>query len=264
MHDLQARRKKLKDKLRKRELAFAGWTSLGDPQITEVFTNVGFDFIGIDIEHGTSSFEQCQRIIAAAQAGGTLCLPRIASHSMEMIKRLLDSGADGIVCPMIDTKEQALDLVKWVKYPSMGNRSFGMNRAQNYGFDFDSYVKEWNDSSIIIAQIESIKGVENIAQILSVDGIDAVMVGPYDLSGSLDVPGQIEHEKVVTAARRVIDSAKTAQRGCGSQMVDYDVQSISAKVKDGYSFLVLSSDIFLLWKWAEKTREVVKSAKNQK
>jgi len=256
--ELFARRNALKKKLRNRAPVFAGWTSLGDPQITEAFTNARFDFIGIDIEHGTTSFQQSQRIIAAAQAGGSLCLPRIASHSMEMIKRLLDSGADGIIVPMVENPEQVAKLVEWIKYPPKGKRSFGINRGQNYGFDFDEYVRDWNDSSVIIAQIESLEGVESIEKILACDDIDAVMVGPYDLSGSLGIPGEIEHPKLKQAASRVVGAAKKHVRGCGSQMVDFDPASIRAKLGEGYSFIVLASDIFLLWRWSERTGQVIR------
>lgn len=255
--DLTERRARLKKKLRARETCFAGWTSFGEPQITEVFANAPFDFIGIDIEHGTTSFQQSQRIIAAAQAGGTLCLPRIASHSMEMIKRLLDSGADGIIVPMVENAAQVKNIVDWVKYPPLGKRSFGVNRGQNYGFDFDRYVADWNRSSVLVVQIESMEGVKNIDEILSFEEIDAVMVGPYDLSGSLGIPGQIEHPRLKEAAQRVIDAAKQSGRGCGSQLVEFDGASIQDKLKQGYSFIVLASDVFLLKTWTEKTARII-------
>ncbi len=261
MGDLIQRRRKLKQALRDRKPVFAGWTSLGDPQITEVFVNAGFDFIGIDIEHGTTSFQQSQRIIAAAQAGGSLCLPRIASHSMEMIKRLLDSGADGIIVPMVENADHVSKLVDWIKYPPLGRRSFGINRGQNYGFDFDRYVSEWNEASIVIAQIESVEGVKNIDAILANPSIDAVMVGPYDLSGSLGIPGQIEHEKLKEAARSVIASAKNHGRSCGTQVIDFGGSEIKQKEAEGYSFYVLSSDIFLLWRWTDHAGSVIRDFK---
>lgn len=264
-HDeLTQRRTRLKQKLRSRETCFAGWTSFGEPQITEVFANAPFDFIGIDIEHGTTSFQQSQRIIAAAQAGGTLCLPRIASHSMEMIKRLLDSGADGIIVPMVENAAQVKNIIDWVKYPPLGKRSFGVNRGQNYGFDFDRYVSDWNKSSTLVVQIESMEGVKNIDEILSFDEIDAVMVGPYDLSGSLGIPGQIDHPKLKEAAQHVIEAAKRAGRGCGSQLVEFDVASIKAKQTDGYSFIVLASDVFLLKTWTEQTARIINDSTNRR
>lgn len=253
-------RKNLKDDLRGRKNIFATWTSIGDPQITEALSQVKMSFVGIDIEHGTISYQQSQRIIAAAQANGRCCLPRIDSHSMPMIKRLLDSGADGIIVPMVETPEQVEKLIEWVKYPPLGKRSFGINRGQNYGHDFDRYIKSWNDESSLVIQIESIRGVENIEKLLAYDEVDAVMVGPYDLSGSLGIPGQLDHPKLVAAAEHVVSAAKRFGRGCGTQVVDPDAESLAQAKKKGYTFTVLSSDIFLLWKWAEKMNGLIENA----
>ena len=137
LQQLNESRAMFRSKLLDRTCVFGGWTSLGHPQITEIMTRAGFDFVGIDIEHSTISQEQSQRIIAACHTNGTLCLPRIASHNMEMIKRLLDSGADGIIVPMVETPEDVQKIIKWSKYSPLGRRSFGISRAQGYGFDFD-------------------------------------------------------------------------------------------------------------------------------
>ncbi|MCX5704276.1 MAG: aldolase/citrate lyase family protein, partial [Candidatus Omnitrophica bacterium] len=222
MLEIQKRRESLKKKLRRRKPIFAAWTSLGHPSITEIFSRSGVDFIGIDIEHSTISQEQAQRIIAASQASGSLCLPRVASHNMEMIKRLLDSGADGIIVPMVNTADEARRLVSWCKYPPEGIRSFGISRAQGYGFDFDSYTKEWNSVSSLIVQIESITGVDNIEEILNINGIDGAMVGPYDLSGSLNVPGELDHPDVRKAAKHVINACRKFGKACGTQIIEPD------------------------------------------
>ena len=116
---------------------FGAWTSLYHPSITEIFASTGVDFIGIDIEHSTISLGQTQRIIAAAHAGKTACLPRIASHNGEQIKRVLDSGADGIIVPNVATQAEVERLVEWCKYPPAGKRSYGVARAQGYGLKFD-------------------------------------------------------------------------------------------------------------------------------
>ena len=179
----------LKSRLHGRERVFAGWTSIGHPQITEAMARSGVDFMGIDIEHSTISLEQSQRIIAASQAAGVACLPRLASHNPEDAKRLFDSGADGIIVPMVSNAAEAAEIASWCKYPPDGKRSFGVARAQGYGLDFADYTKSWNASSILIVQIESAEGVANIDAIAATPGIDGIMVGPYDLSGSLGVPG---------------------------------------------------------------------------
>ena len=249
--------KTFRQRLRGREPLFAGWTSIGHPQITEALALSGIDFIGIDIEHSTISLEQSQRIIAAAQAGGTVCLPRIASHNPEMIKRLLDSGAEGVIVPMVSSVEEVERIVSWVKYPPSGRRSFGVARAQAYGDGFADYAARWNDLSSIIIQIETVEGVDNIDKLLAFEEIDGAMVGPYDLSGSLGIPGQIEHPRVAEAGRHVVEACARAGRACGTQLVDPDAQSMSQAVADGYTFTVLSSDVFLLGNWAKRMRGAI-------
>ncbi|MDO8662378.1 MAG: aldolase/citrate lyase family protein [Candidatus Omnitrophota bacterium] len=251
---MEKRRLVLRTKLRSRKLVFAAWTSLYHPSITEIFSHSGVDFVGIDIEHSTISQEQSQRIIATAQASDSLCLPRVASHNMEMIKRLLDSGADGIIVPMVNTAREAREIASWCKYPPQGKRSFGISRGQGYGFDFDRYTKKWNSVSSLIVQIESITGVENIEDILGIDAVDAAMVGPYDLSGSLNIPGKIDHPKIREAAKRVIAACRKAGKACGTQIIDPDARQIKNALDQGFTFIVLSSDVFLLWKWAQRMR----------
>ena len=258
MVEINSKRRDLKDKLRNRQRVFAAWTSLAHPSITEIFARSGVDFVGIDIEHSTISQEQSQRIIAACQGNGTLCLPRVASHNMEMIKRLLDSGADGIIVPMVSTPEEVEKLILWCKYPPLGKRSFGIARGQGYGFDFDQYTKTWNESSSLIIQIESIQGVENIEKLLSYDDVDGAMIGPYDLSGSIGIPGQLDHPSVAGAAKKVIDSCAKFSKGCGTQIIEPDMKNIEAAFSEGYTFVVLASDVFILWKWAERIRDFIR------
>ena len=254
---ISAKRLDLKNRLRTRKRTLAAWTSIGHPSITEIFAQMKVDFVGIDIEHSTISLEQSQRIIETCQAHGVSCLPRIASHNGERIKRLLDAGADGLIVPMVNTASEAEKIVAWSKYPTLGIRNYGVSRAQNYGFEFDSYTKSWNDSSSVIIQIESIEAVKNVESMLANPHIDAAMIGPYDISGSLGIPGQIDHPKVTEACAKVIEVCKKMGKGCGTQVVDPDQASVEAKFGAGFTFVVLSSDIFLMWKWAERMREIV-------
>ncbi len=251
-------RKLLKKKLRSRQNVFGGWTSFGHPSLTEIISATGVDFIGIDIEHSTISQYENQRIIAAAQGLNTLALPRIASHNREMVKRVLDSGADGIIVPLVSSKAQAEELLSWGLYPPKGIRNFGVARAQGYGYDYATYTKHWNEGFIFIVQIETKEGVENIDAILSVDGIDGAMVGPYDLSGSYGVPGQLEHELVQGACAKINAACKRAGKSCGTQLVDPDESNVAKAFADGFNFIILSSDLFALWKWGERMRRITK------
>ncbi|EMF88629.1 HpcH/HpaI aldolase/citrate lyase family protein [Leptospira santarosai str. ST188] len=255
-------RKEIKNKFKNRKRLFGGWISYAHPSITETFAKAGFDFIAIDMEHATISLEQAQRIIAASQSEGSLCLPRPVSHSNDWTKPLLDSGADGMLYPMVNTKEEVRNLIDLNKYPSIGKRSFGVNRAQGYGFVFDEYVREWNSSSILILQIESIQAVENIESLLSFDEVDGVMIGPYDMSGSLGVPGQTTHPSVLEASKKVILACEKFRKSCGSQIADVTQDGLKKHFDQGYTYSILGSDLFVLWKWAESMKTMMDSFKN--
>ena len=259
MKNIFEKRAALKQKLRRRERLFAGWVSYAHPSITETFARAGFDFIAIDMEHSTISLEQAQRIIAASQSEGVPCLPRPVSHSNDWFKPLLESGADGILVQMVNTPEEIEAIIGHLKFPPVGRRSYGVNRAQAYGFDFDSYIQNWNATSTFIIQVESIQAVENIEKLLAFDEIDGVMIGPYDISGSLGVPGQTSHPLVIEASRKVIAACERAGKSCGTQVADAAPDSVQALFDLGHTFAILGSDLFVLWKWAEQMQGRIKS-----
>ena len=261
MKGLDGRRKELKSALRARQKLFFGWTSFGHPSLTEIIANSGVEALGIDLEHSTISLEQTQRIIAAAQGEGILALPRIASHNPEMLKRVLDSGADGVIVPLVSSREQAERFISLLRYAPQGLRNFGVSRAHGYGFDFEAYTRDWNAGAVLIAQIETKEGVENIDAILAGGGIDGIMIGPYDMSGSYGLPGQLDHGIVREACQRVIRACAARGVSCGIHLVSPDENEIHEAFKRGYTFLVLSSDLFAMWKWAERTRELIKMAR---
>jgi len=247
----------LKLRLRNRELIFGSWVSFAHPSITEIFASHKFDFLAIDMEHGTINLEQAQRIIAASQYYKVPCLPRPVSHSNDWIKPLLESGADGLIAPMVNSEQELDSLVDDVKYPPIGKRSFGVNRAQGYGSNFNVYVKNWNESSIFIAQIESKSAVENIKQIVSNPHLDGIMIGPYDLSGSLGVPGEKFHRLVKEAESKVINACAERGISCGTQLSDFNPDSVNSALSMGYTFIIASSDLFVLDSWANSAEKVM-------
>lgn len=261
MDNMFEKRAGLKKKLRRRERLFAGWVSYAHPSITETFARAGFDFIAIDMEHSTISLEQAQRIIAASQSEGVPCLPRPVSHSNDWFKPLLDSGADGLLVQMVNTPEEVEAIIRYLKYPPVGHRTYGVNRAQAYGFDFYAYIQQWNETSIFLIQVESIQAVENIEKLLAFDEIDGVMVGPYDISGSLGVPGQTSHPLVIEASRKVIAACERFGKSCGTQVADTTPQSVQQSFDLGYTYAILGSDLFVLWKWAEGVQTLIQSMK---
>ena len=253
------KRKKLKESLRRREKLFAAWISYSHPSIAETFAKAGFDFIAIDMEHSTINLSEAQRIIAACQSEEVPCLPRPVSHSNDYIKPLLESGADGILIQMVNTSKDVQNLINNLKFPPIGKRSYGVNRAQGYGFDFNEYITSWNNDSSFIIQVESIEAVENIESLLEFSEVDAVMIGPYDISGSLGVPGELNHKKVISASKKVIDACSKYGKSCGTQLNDPNPKNINNLFEMGYTFAVLGSDLFILWKWAEQMKQIMNS-----
>jgi len=257
-------KKVLKNALRSRKQLFGAWVSYSEPSITETFAKAGFDFLAIDMEHSTITMPEAKGIITASQFYDVPCIPRPVSHSNDFIKPLLEFGADGILIQMVNNSDDVEKLIKNIKYPPVGNRSYGVNRAQGYGFDFDSYINDWNNNSIFMIQVESINAVENIESILSHDEIDAVMIGPYDISGSLGVPGQLNHPDVINASKKVIKACEKYGKSCGTQLNDPNLKNIDALFELGYTFAILGSDLFILWKWAEAMKEVITNFKKKR
>ena len=250
-------RRRLKKKLVQREKVFGGWVSYREAAIAETFAKAGLDFVAIDMEHTTINTDQANRIITGVQNEGSTCLPRPVSHNNDFVKPLLESGADGLIIPVVNTAEEAAEQVQLQKFPPMGKRSYGVNRAHGYGFDFEDYTATWNDSGIFIAQIETITAVENIESIVRTPGLDAVMVGPYDIAGSLGVPGQTNHPKVRAAGSRIIENCANAGVGCMTQIAEVTKPAIEDAFEQGYTALVLGSDLFVLWKWAADVKALV-------
>jgi 2-dehydro-3-deoxyglucarate aldolase len=249
-----------KSKLRNRELLFGAWVSFSHPSITEIFASKGFDFLAIDMEHTTISLEQAQRIIAASQSFDVPCLPRPVSHSNDWIKPLLDSGADGIIAPMVESLEASSKISELIRFPPMGKRSFGVNRAHGYGSNFSGYLKTWNERSIYIAQVETVAGLTNIDTILETPGLDGVMIGPYDMSGSLGVPGETSHPLVIQAENQILAACEKFGISCGTQLAVFDEVHINIALKKGYTFIIASSDLFVLNSWAEKAQILMSEA----
>jgi 2-dehydro-3-deoxyglucarate aldolase len=141
----------------------------------------------------------------------------------------------------------------------LGTRGFGVARAQGYGHEFEEYTTKWNDSSLLIIQIESISAVENIDKLLQFDEVDGAMIGPYDISGSLGIPGQIDHKKVMEAGQLVVKACEKYGKACGTHDIDPTLESVKSSLDSGYTFVILASDVFILWRWGERMQDLINS-----
>ncbi|MCF8069384.1 MAG: 2,4-dihydroxyhept-2-ene-1,7-dioic acid aldolase [Desulfobacterales bacterium] len=233
----------LKDKLKNHELTIGSWITIGHTIVAEIMAKAGYDWLTVDMEHSAISIDIAQDLIRVIDLCGLAPLVRVSENDPNLIKRVMDAGSHGVIVPMVNSKNDAEKAVASVQYPPSGFRGVGLARAQNYGFDFEGY-KKWNEQeSIVIVQIEHIKAVENLETILSVPGVDGFMIGPYDLSGSLGIPGQFDHPEMVKALKKVKEISKKMNALSGFHVISPDAEALQEKIRDGYKFIAHSLDI---------------------
>jgi 2-dehydro-3-deoxyglucarate aldolase len=235
-------------RLKARELLIGTIVSLASPEVAEVLSAAGFDWLFIDAEHSPLDALAIQHILQGA--GTTPCLVRLARGDEVSIKKALDVGAAGIIAPMINSAEQAAQVVQWAKYAPLGTRGVGVGRAHAYGFAFQEYVSRANDETIVVLQAEHIDAVNNIEAIVQVPGVDAVLVGPYDLSASLGRLGEVSHSDVVSAIERVTQVCQAAQMPLG--IFGMTAEAVRPYLERGYTLLAVSIDTVLLGSAARK------------
>lgn len=236
----------LKKKLQKREITIGGWITLGHSSIAEIMARAGFEWLVVDMEHSVITLDTAQQLIQVIEGCGVIPLVRVGENNPYIIKRVMDAGAYGVIVPMVNTKKEAEAAVKAVKYPTLGTRGVGLARAQGYGATFDEYAATVNEESIVIAQIEHTDAVDNLESILSVNGVDGCIIGPYDLSGSLGVPGNFEHPDVLAALKKVEQTCQEKRVALGIHIIQPDYGLVLESISRGYTFLAFSSDILFL------------------
>ncbi|MCQ0113114.1 HpcH/HpaI aldolase family protein [Zhouia amylolytica] len=242
----------LKKKLKGNELSIGSWLTIPHQSIVEIMASAGFEWLTIDIEHSAIDYQTVQNLIGHIQGNNMASLVRVSENDEVVIKRVMDAGADGVIVPMVKNAEEAKKAVSFVKYPPIGKRGVGLSRAQHYGVKFDSYNKWVNSQAVIIAQIEHIQAVENLEAILDVDGIDGIIVGPYDLSASMGKPGMFEDEDVKQVLKRIDEITIKKNKPLGFHVISSDHVKMLEKINKKYSFLAFSLDFFFL---GDKARE---------
>jgi 2-dehydro-3-deoxyglucarate aldolase/4-hydroxy-2-oxoheptanedioate aldolase len=195
------------EKINGKKSAIGTILTLDSISISEILSNCGYDWLFIDMEHGALPISSIQ---ASIQVANKKCstIVRIPDNDTIWIKQVLDTGCDGIIVPLVNNAEEAKKAVLASKYPPEGARSAGIARAHGFGMKFQEYISTANAKVALIIQIEHIDAVNNIDEILSVDGIDGVFIGPYDLSGSMGMLGDVTNEKVQEKITLIKDKCK--------------------------------------------------------
>jgi 2-keto-3-deoxy-L-rhamnonate aldolase RhmA len=217
--------------------------SMSAPQVAEIISDSGFDWVLIDMEHSALSLESVQNAIQI-MGDKILKIVRVPGNDELWIKRVLDTGCDGILVPMVNSAAEALKVIQYSKYPLMGRRSVGLSRAHSFGPGFSEYVENANRDLVIMIQIEHKEGVKNIDEILKVKGIDSVFIGPYDLSASMGLTGQLEHPDVKAAIQLIKEKCRKA--GLPYGIFGMTAKSLIPEVSDGCTFILCGVDAAIL------------------
>ncbi len=226
--------------------SIGSWITISHPSVAEILANAGFDWLVVDMEHSSISITGAEELIRIIHLSGLPALVRVGEINSNILKRVMDAGASGVIVPMVNNAEQAKKAVAAIKYPPKGQRGVGLSRAQGYGTIFNEYRKWVNTSSAVIVQIEHILAVENIEDILNVEEVDGFIVGPYDLSASLGIPGEFDHPDMVAAFNVIKDTMQKGLKPGGFHVVMPDVELALNKLDEGYTFLAFGVDFTFL------------------
>jgi len=245
----------LKERLKGGETLVGTLVTLPSPEIAEIMALVGFDYVWIETEHAPTDFVRAQMMIQAV-GGRCPCLVRIVENRESWIKKALDTGCSGIVVPLVMSAAEAKSAVDCCLYPPAGRRSVGIARAHDYGMSFQDYVKRANDEVVVVIQVEHRAAVESIESIVAVPGIDAVFIGPYDLSASFGMPGEITHPQVQQAIAEV--KRRCDKAGIPVGIFTGDSRAAQQYIKEGFRLIALGLDSIYLWNAAKAALDQLK------
>ncbi len=245
----------LRAKLERDEPMIGTWLQLPSPDAAEIMARAGYDFTAVDMEHGEFGRDGLSSMMRAIERGGSVPFVRLPEAGKTYIKTALEAGAQGLVFPMIESRAQLDEAIKFSLYPHFGGeRGVGFCRANLYGKDFAGYVKGLAGDIFLVAQIEHVRAVENLEEILAHPRLDAIMVGPYDLSGSMGLTGQFDHPDFKTVMKKISSICVKMNARMGTHIVEPDPAALRAAVADGCRFIAYGIDALFLWRNAECPR----------
>jgi 2-dehydro-3-deoxyglucarate aldolase len=235
----------LRDRLRNGGHSIGSWMQIPHASVAEIMGQAGYDWVAVDLEHGAIGVHQLPDLFRALELGNTLPLVRLAQGHSKDSKQALDAGAGGVIVPMVESAEQLIAVRDACRWPPAGTRGVGFSRANLFGRHFDAYREE-AQAPLLVAMIEHVHAAENLEPILQVDGLDAVLIGPYDLSASMGLTAQFEHPDFHAVMARIRIQADQQQIPCGVHVIDPSLEQLKLRMKEGYRFLAYSIDAVML------------------
>ncbi len=222
------------------------WLTIPDLRIAEILCLSKLDWITIDIEHNSISYEQVENIIRIANLYNKTVYVRISSINEVDIKKILDAGADGLIVPNVNSKEEVEKIINFAFYPPIGSRGVGLTRANNFGKNFDNYFLKKSKKINVIVQIEHYEAVDNIEEILKNKNVSGFFIGPYDLSASLGIPGKFKSKLYKKYENKIKNFMKNKNIIKGVHIIETDLNEIKKKKNDGFNFIAYSLDFKMI------------------
>lgn len=230
--------------------------TLDSISVSEILSNCGYDWLFIDMEHGALPITSIQGSIQAAN-NNCSTIVRIPDNDTVWVKKVLDTGCDGIIVPLVNNADEAKKAVKASKYPPEGARSVGIARAHGFGMNFQEYISTANNKVALIIQIEHIDAVNNIDEILSVDGIDGIFIGPYDLSGSMGMLGDVANPAVQEKVTLIKEKCKEKNMPYGIFVMAVD--AAKKEIEQKCNFIAVGIDSATLANASKATYDALKN-----
>ena len=243
----------LRTKLRKGGHTIGSWMQIPHPSVAEIMGQAGFEWVAVDMEHGAICTHQLPDLFRALELGGTLPLVRLAEGKAKDCKQALDAGAGGVIVPMVESAGQLRAIHEACCWPPVGTRGVGFSRANLFGKFFSEYQDEAR-SPLLVAMIENIRAVEELPEILAVNGLDAILIGPYDLSSSMGVTAKFDDQDFLSAMNKIKRLSDEASKPCGLHIVEPSSEELKQRIMEGYRFLAYSIDAVFLYKGAQIER----------
>lgn len=245
----------LRNKLASGGHSIGSWIQIPHPSVAEIMGHAGYDWVAVDLEHGSISVHQLPDLFRALELGKTLPLARLAQGQPKDCKQALDAGAGGVIVPMVESAEQLQQVRDACCWPPGGTRGVGFSRANLFGVRFEAYAEE-AQAPLLVAMIEHIRAVEKLEDMLAVSGLDAIFIGPYDLSASMGLTAQFQHPDYRTAINRIRSLCESRQIACGVHVVAPVPSELQQRLEEGYRFIAYSIDAVFL---AESSRLITTS-----
>ncbi len=238
--------KHVRTKLKSKQVSIGSWMQIPNSSLAEIMGDAGYDWVAVDLEHGGINHSQLADLFRALEMKQSVSLVRLAEGTAKDCKQALDAGAGGVIVPMVETSEQLRNIKSQCCWPPSGRRGVGFSRANLFGKYFKNYMDE-AQQPLLIAMIETQKGLENLKDILSIEGLDAILIGPYDLSASLGVLGDFDSPKFNLALQEIIKQTQEKNIGLGIHVVQPDQQALKKRIAEGFNFIAYSIDsVFLV------------------